>query len=451
MGDTVQTVPERQQRWFQGVNRYAWIVLIIATLGWMFDTFDHNLFTVIRQKSVLNLLEGNVPPGQLDAAAKTVGAHITSVFLIGWALGGFFFGVMGDRLGRVRTMAIAILTYAVFTGLNALVQNPLQYAVCRFLTAFGVGGEFAAGTALVAEVWPERSRAMALGTLQALSAVGNMLAAVVSLVLSGVSWRWVYVVGALPALLVIWIQLAVREPERWTKAKQAADAEGGSDLGAMSALFCDPELRRNTIAGVLLALAGVGGLWGVAFFLPDLIGSVLKPAVAALPKAAQDAQLQRFRSYAFFVQQAGAFFGMFAYAVLSERMGRKPSLLFFLMLAFVVVQGTFWGVRDITSACLWAFALGFSALAPFSAYAVYFPELFPTRVRATGVGFCYNCARLLAAFAPSALGSLAAMWSSPTDAGYGYRVAASIVSCVYLVGLVGLVMAPETKGKPLPE
>jgi MFS family permease len=434
-------------RWYQGIPSYAWTVLIIAALGWLFDAMDQNLFNLVRQPSVTEILSKTVPAAQLDAVAKETGGMLTAVFLIGWAIGGFVFGMLGDKLGRTRTMMITILIYALFTGLNGFVQTIPQYALCRFITALGVGGEFAAGAALVAEVWPNRSRPMALGTLQALSAVGNMGAAIINL-LAAQDWRVVFFVGALPALLVVWIRSSVREPERW---KQAVSEAPHSAVGSIGGLFSDPVLRRNTIAGTLIALAGVGGLWGVAFFSPDLIGSVMKPLTADMTPEAAKAQIAVWRSQTFLIQQVGAFFGMFAYAALSERIGRRPSLALFLAAAFAVVELTFWNVRDLNGARFWLFFLGFCAQAPFSAFAVYFPELYPTRLRATGVGFCYNCARLLAAAAPFALGGLAKQFASPTDETLGLRTAASIIACVYFVGFVGLAFAPETRGKPLPE
>ena len=174
---------DTKQRWYQGVPKQAWIVLAVCALGWLFDTMDQNIFNLVRQPSMLEL----VGPER----AKEVGGNITSVFLIGWAVGGFLFGMIGDKLGRTRTMTVTILIYAVFTGLTGLTKDPFWYGVCRFFTALGVGGEFAAGAALVAEVFPQRSRAMALGTLQALSAVGNALAALITLSLASVenSWR----------------------------------------------------------------------------------------------------------------------------------------------------------------------------------------------------------------------------------------------------------------------
>ncbi len=439
-------------KWWQGVPRYAWLIFTIAALGWLFDAMDQNLFSLLRTPSMTEILSTSGLTGKaLDAAVKQVGGNITAIFLLGWAVGGLFFGVVGDKLGRSKTMIVTILIYAAFTGLTGLAQTPAQYALCRFLTALGVGGEFAAGAALVAEVWPERSRPMALGMLQALSAVGNILAGLITFILASMSWRWGYFVGAAPALIVVWIRASVKEPEKWKAARAKAESEGSAAIGSIPALFIDPALKRNTIAGVLIATAGVGGLWGVGFFLPDLVGAVLKNSVGGLSAAAAKTQIQAWRSEVFMVQQVGAFFGMFSYAALSEKTGRRSALFLFFGLAWASVLATFWGVTSLTSAFGFAFVLGFCALAPFSAFAVYFPELFPTRLRATGVGFCYNCARVIAAMAPFALGQLAALYHVEADPVYGYRVAATIVASIYVVGFVGLAISPETKGLPLPE
>src|SRR5437016_11568964 len=165
-------------RWWQGVDRYCWIVLIIAALGWMFDTMDQNLFNLVRSDSVKELIARGGAPD--PARVTTIGGWLTSVFMVGWATGGFIFGIIGDRIGRTGTMILTIMIYALFTGLSGLAWNWQSYAVMRFLTGLGVGGEWAAGAAIVAEVFPSRSRPMALGTLQSLSAVGNMMAAVIS-------------------------------------------------------------------------------------------------------------------------------------------------------------------------------------------------------------------------------------------------------------------------------
>lgn len=440
------TAVPQPQRWFHGVPRYAWIVLAVCALGWLFDTMDQHLFNLVAQKSIRTLLAGRVPEAAMQAAVNSWRGAITAVFLVGWAVGGFIFGMMGDRIGRTRTLVLTISIYAAFTGLCGLVQTPLQYMACRFLTALGIGGEFAAGVALVAEVFPQRSRPMALGLLQALSAVGNMSAALIVLFLRDDHWRTVFYVGALPALLVLWIRRSVREPEGWSEARERAAASGvRNEMGSLREMFGDPVLRRNTIAGVLLALAGVGGMWGVGFWLKDLLDIAFEPLKLTA------AQRSDYGAYAFLLQNMGAFLGMFGYAALSERIGRKPSMAIVFVLAFLAVQGTFWCVNSPLSAMVWAPVMGTFALAPFSAYCVYFPELYPTRLRATGVGFCYNCARVLAALAPFTLGNLSGAFAREYGKMLGFRMACSAVACVYVFGFVGLLLAPETRGKPLPE
>jgi MFS family permease len=335
------------------------------------------------------------------------------------------------------------LIYAVFTGLNGFVTNPFQYGVCRFMTALGVGGEFAAGAALVAEVFPSRSRAMALGVLQALSAVGNAMAAVITLFLSNIGpdyWRTAFFVGAFPAVLVFVIRRVVKEPETWSASKEKSEREGLS-TGSILGLFKDSTLRRNTIAGTLLAIAGVGALWGIGFWLMDLVGFV---------SPLKGKELAHFKAYLSMTQQAGAFIGMLAFTAISERVGRRPALVGAFILAFLAVQGTFRFLDGTSTSFIWAFILGLFTLAPFAAYAVYFPELFPTRLRATGIGFCYNCARIVAAGAPLVLGQLAKTLDTGVP-GSGFRAAAGVVAFIYVVGLVGIAIAPETRGKPLPE
>jgi len=464
--DDPRPASEAGMPWYRGVSRYAWIVLAISAMGWLFDTMDQNLFNQLRNRSLRKILEpdfAHATSRAFDAAVSSWAGTLTAIFLIGWAVGGFVFGVLGDRLGRTRTMVITIFVYAVFTGLNGLVHTPWQYALCRFLTALGVGGEFAAGTALVAETWPSRSRASALGALQASSAIGNICAAMIALSLANAGWRWAYAVGALPALLVLWIRRNVKEPEKWQAAHDHAKATGNpSELGNLGELFGSPRWRTNTIAGVLIAAAGVGGLWGVGFFLTDLIQKTMRPIVEHYPhiiaitnpavhKTTVDAMLQTISSKVSIAQQVGAFIGMSSFAPISQKLGRRPALFIFFVLSFLSVQAAFYGIRDVPSAYILAFTLGVCALAPFAAYAIYFPELYPTRLRATGIGFCYNGARLLAAAAPMLLGQLASHFAVAGDETAGLRKAASIVACVYVLGFIGLALAPETKGKPLPE
>ncbi len=442
-------------RWFQGLDRYCWVVLTIAALGWLFDTMDQNIWNLVRTPSLEALLSSEHTVGGvidkigLTADAKAKGGIITAIFLIGWSVGGFIFGILGDRLGRTGTMMLTILIYALFTGLSGapFVQEWKLYAFMRFMTAVGVGGEWAAGAALVAEVFPNRSRPMALGLLQALSAVGNMMASGITLGIGTDNWRIAYFIGAVPALLVLWIRRSVKEPEQWHEAKSL-----GAEMGNISELFTHPVLRRNTIAAMLMATAGVGALWGVGFFSTDLVRAELTTGGVAKTTVSSQVSLM------FLLQNLGAFFGMLGFAALSERTNRKTAFYLFFALAWASVLLFFWGVGGKgADAFRWAAYLapimGFCTLGPLSGFTIYFPELFPTRLRTTGCGFCYNAARVLAAFAPFTLGGLSAHFvkqGGVAATGGGLALAGTLVIFIYILGFIGTAMGPETKGKPLP-
>lgn len=437
-------------KWYQGLDRYCWVVLIISALGWLFDTMDQNLFNLVRKSSMEDLLMSREERQKLtpeeakkfqdEVAYK--GSVVTAVFLIGWAAGGFLFGILGDRLGRTKTMILTILIYALFTGGSGLVHNWVLYAFMRFMTGLGVGGEWAAGAALVAETFPQRSRPMALGLLQALSAVGNMTAAVITWLIegAGMNWRFVYFVGAAPALLVLWIRRSVKEPEQWVHAKERATM--GRELGKIGELFRHPVLRRNLIAAVLMGTAGVGALWGVGFFSTDLVLVELEKGGVGVDERNQ------VKNVMFLLQNLGSFFGIYMWAIFSERSNRRIAFFTSYALAWASVLLFFWTVSGKGAdakgyALVLAPIMGFFTLGPFSGFTIYFPELFPTRLRTTGCGFAYNAARILAAAAPFALGFLKKEW--------GWPQAASVVVGVYILGFIGTWMGPETKGKPLPE
>ena len=266
--------------WYKELTRYHWFVLIVAALGWLFDCLDQQLFTLARPTAMRDLL--NVPAG--DPRIGEWGGYATSIFIVGWATGGLIFGSLGDRIGRAKTMVITILIYSAFTGLSALSWDFWSFAFFRFLTGLGVGGEFAVGVALVAEVMPDRARPRALSSLQALSAVGNISAAFIGAALApweaeGLSaWRVMFVIGALPALLALIIRRRLKEPERWQQMKD--DPNRDKRTGSYRALFSDPRWRRSAIVGLFLAIPGVIGLWGIGFFSGDLTRMVFRQRVA---------------------------------------------------------------------------------------------------------------------------------------------------------------------------
>ena len=547
--------------WWKELNRYHWFVLIVAALGWLFDTMDQQLFNLARVPAMRELLAPapGVSPSQADV--EFYGSISTSIFLLGWATGGLGFGILGDRIGRAKTMLLTILLYSAFTGLSALSWDPWSFAAFRFLTGLGVGGEFAVGVALVAEVMPVKARPFALGLLQALSAVGNISAAVISLVLFeleergavGSAWRIMFVIGALPALLAILIRRRLKEPEQW----QAASGEQlKKQLGSYSELFGNPRWRKNAIVGLIMAASGVIGLWGIGFFSIDLTRSVFRKSfenelrkageadkdrefvqlvinnpqllkdakvvplpnqllsaalgnkdpeiiyseiqkriksgegltaaeiVSSVSPTEQDStrrleylsgsevtgdassleahaeritkrakkltnQLGRWAAFTSVMLNIGAFFGIYAFTYVTYYTGRKPAFAVSFVLAMLSTVMVFGYLTEFSQIFWMIPIMGFCHLALFGGYAIYFPELFPTHLRSTGTSFCYNVGRFVAATGPLALGA----FSKFVFNGYlePMRPAGVTMSCIFLLGLLVLPFAPETKGKPLPE
>jgi MFS family permease len=461
--------------WYKLLTRYHWFVFIVAALGWLFDTMDQQLFNLARKPAITELIGAKAGDLDIDKYA----GFATSIFIIGWAIGGLIFGVLGDRIGRAKTMLLTILLYSAFTGLSALATGFYDFAFYRFLTGLGVGGEFAVGVSLVAEVMPDRARASALGWLQALSAVGNMMAALISIAMGqleksgaiGSSWRGMFVVGVLPALLALFIMKRLKEPEKWREAaaKRAADraagiADQGPKLGSIADLFTDPRWRRNTIVGMLLAFSGVVGLWGIGFFSFDLIRTVFLAHFTHLAETkgltGDDAtkyingELTYWSGITSLLLNFGAFFGIYAFSRVTQVIGRKPAFAISFVLAMSATAFTFWFLDSFIEV-LWMIPLmGFCQLTLFGGYAIYFPEIFPTRLRSTGTSFCYNVGRLVAAAGPSVLGLLTSevygKYKS-VDPALPFRYAGVTMCLVFLIGLIALPFAPETKGQPLPE
>jgi MFS family permease len=428
---------------FDGVTRYHWLVVIIASCGWLFDCMDQRLFILAREPALRELI-GSDP--QAAALIKTMSGYATTSMILGWATGGIIFGMMSDRLGRVKTMVVTLLIYSGFTGLSGLAQSWVDFTIYRFLVGLGVGGMFGAATTLVAESVPGQFRAMALGSLQALSALGNIMGSLVSLVIppgaenfvgpySG--WRVLFFVGIIPSLLIIPIVFVLKEPDSWLRAKADAAAGRGNTrtIGSPLELFRDPRWRHHTIIGLLLGVSGMIGLWGIGFFSPELISTALQGA----PQTVVD----RVRALGTALQDVGAFFGMVTFTLVAAFISRRLAFLGALLLSMGVTMFVFTSLESASDAYWMLPMMGFSQLAVFAGYSIYFPELFPTRLRGTGVGFCYNTVRYLAAPAPILLGYLATQMS--------FRNAAVLMSSVYLIGIVALIWAPETQGKPLPE
>lgn len=480
--------------WWTLLTRYHWFVLVVAALGWLFDCLDQQLFILARPAAMADLVPADryETPAGVAAARAFWGDISTSIFIAGWATGGLVFGMLGDRIGRAKTMILTILIYSAFTGLSALSVGPVDFAFYRFLTGLGVGGEFAVGVALVAEVMPNAARPYALGLLQALSAFGNVSAAFINLGLGLAAeeglpwspWRIMFLIGAVPALLALVIRRNLKEPEQWQKAQH--EGAVGKQLGSYTELLTTPHLRKHALLGLVLGCSGVIGLWSVGFYTPDLIRQVQQPAVIKTILGEMEAdhpdidfarletaitglepvtlteqeegvrkiadgrikgRLTRWQSYTSLMINFGAFLGMFGFGALSQRIGRKPTFAIAFVAAFISTFIVFATLSELWQIFVFVPIMGFCQLSLFAGYAIYFPELFPTRLRSTGTSFCYNVGRFIAAGGPLVKVALDKLYEGENASRYTGMTMCSI----FLLGLFVLPFLPETRNKPLPE
>jgi MFS family permease len=542
------------------ITFYHWLVVFFASAGWLFDCMGQRIFVLSREPALRELLGATAS----DGTVKYWGGIATLLMMVGWATGGILFGMMSDHYGRVKAMVTTLLAYTVFSGLSGFAHTGIEFLIFRFLFGLGVGGMFGAATTLVAESVPRRFRTTALGSMQALSACGNMLASGLSFKITpGVEnfwghysgWQVLSFVSVFPAILAVPMVLLLKEPQPWVKAKAEAATGGASKaVGSFADLFRHPRWRRSTLVGICLGVAGMVGLWGIAFFSPELItaafknrplevGEVLKPtelcaalkspgnpSVAYLkaklspgvtrqlegvevgqevPPATVQALVQdlnrliqqdtlhdeaafqsvdlkkhtknliqlvqksgerqniislnrqlveqlfpgtirelqktidKTRSRGTLLQDVGSLLGMFAFTFAAAYFNRRTAFLGSFVLCLCSVSFVFYSLKTATDV-LWMLPLmGFATLSCFAGYSIYFPEIFPTRLRGTGVGFCYNTVRYLAAPFPFLLGWLSTLMP--------FRTVGVVMSSIYLIGILALIWAPETKGQPLPE
>ncbi|HEY7428681.1 MAG TPA: MFS transporter [Gemmataceae bacterium] len=433
--------------WYAGVTRYQWLVLIVASLGWIFDVFEGQIF-VVSEEAMPSLLPAGTPED--DVAYYNNIAY--GAFLVGGALGGVLFGMLSDRIGRKRTLTYTILTYSLFTCLSALAATWWQLAGFRFLVAFGTGGEWAVASALVAEVFPSRARARSQSIFHASSVLGTYLAVAAgsfiianprlgwSLSLFGrevvlTGWRMGFLIGVLPALLIIWVRVSLREPEMWQKTRTAP----GTSRGSIAQLFT-PTFRLRTLIGVGLAAVGLATFWGTHIYGKN----VFQDAYQARTGIEDKEILKHANMFGMFLVTTGGGLGLLAFGPICERLGRRGAFLLFHLGGLAAALLLFQGVSGLIAVGVVLPIFGFLTLGMHAGYAVYFPELFPTRLRSTGAGFCFNVGRILAAPILILSG-----WMRKVEH-ISLNDAAALLSLLFLLGALLLLLAPETKGQDLP-
>ena len=391
-------------------------------MGWVFDVADTAIFNLAKVPMLTSML------GSAEYARRGPGveAQIQAVFLVGWSIGGLAFGILADRWGRTRTLVLTVLLYCVCTGLTALCRTPEQVALARFLTALGIGGEWAAGAALVAETFSDGMRPTVSSFLQTAAAFGPMLAALANLVLAGQPWQWLFLLGIAPALLCTLARLGVHDPRPVTQ-----DAKS-----PLKELWQDREQRKRACLAMIVGAVGIAGAGTASFWQPNLV----KEVSAGLGKAVFDART----SHVTMLSHLGTLAGVFVVPWLCRQFGRKPTLAgFYLATPLVVLValkiGNTYELLELLLPLVNFFAIGISA-----AFVLYFPELFPSATRATGAGLAYNVGRILSVPMP-----LATAWAISH---FGGSVASGVIlsGSIYLIGLCAIPFLPETKDKPLP-
>lgn len=428
-----------------GLNRQQWRTLVAANLGWLFDGFE-TYALILTAATVLRRLAPGAPAGQVSFLTGVT----IAITLLGWGFGGILGGVFADYFGRRRALLASMLLYALFTGLTAVSWSWSSFLVLRFITGFALGSEWGTGTSLVAEMWPNHLRAKAAGLMQCGLGLGFFIASACWLLIGPLgpdSWRYMFLIGVLPALFALWLRRSVPESDQWSRVRERraelrsraqaelSERERSYTRLTLREILADPKLRRLTILGGLMSLATTLGWWGISTWVPAYVAQFAahtgRSAVA-------------WSSWAGMIYNAGAIAGYIAFGFIADAIGRKPAVMLYFGLSLVLTPVLFLWTHSIGLIVFVLVVNGFCTLGQYSWMPVWLPEFYPTHLRATGVAFVFNAARFIAFLGPLTAGAIISRLG-------GYGIAATTVGLIYVLGLVVAPFCPETKGRPLPE
>jgi MFS family permease len=419
--------PEQPVRHLRDLSPRQWKTGLAAWLGWLFDGLDMHLYTLVAAPFVAQLLLVASPA---DPLVKEKSSWIQAAFLVGWALGGGFFGRLGDLLGRSRALALTILTYALFTGLSSVAQTWWQLLVFRFVAALGIGGEWAVGSSLLSETWPRHWRAWIAAVLQTGVNLGVLLACLTGYLMAGQNPRYVFLVGVLPALIVFWIRRHVPEPEEWRLAKEQAHHHAPS----VGALFRGTT-RRTTLLTITVCAASLTAWWAFMFWNSQHVRNL--PSVADWTSK----QREQLVSTAFFLVIAISILGNFFAGWLARWLGYRRAATTMFLGFFLAMVGTYAVPRDHVSLLYWIPWVGFFS-GVFGLFTMYLPPLFPTLLRTTGAGFCYNIGRVAAA--------LGTIFSGALTRGGDFRTTLLATGFLFLLALLAAQWLPDLRDEAAP-
>jgi MFS family permease len=443
--DTIGTAAV-DRAWYKSLNRAQWNVLIASNLGWLFDGFENYALILTAGPALRQLLDVSHHAQLPFYIGVTIGIN-----LLGWGIGGMFGGIAADYFGRKRVMMFAIVAYSILTGLSAFSFNWISFVLTRFMVGVAVGSEWATGSSMIAELWPDNARGKGAGLMQCGLGIGFFAASLIWLFVAPLgpdSWRYMFLIGVLPALLTLWIRRAIPESPLWEEAdRQRQQAQqrqqSGSALSEADAklvrftlfdLFAEQSSRTRTIIVFLMSLTTTVGFWSISTWVPPFVGSIA---------AGQTLNTAQWASYAGMAYTLGSITGYIALGFLADRFGRKPVTLVFFILALLLTPVLFFLTTDLRWLLVLAYVNAIFSNGQYTWMPVWLPELYPTRMRATALAFAFNAPRFIAFLGPLVAGSMIVAFG-------GFGKAAMILSSIYIVGIVAVLMLPETNGKPLP-
>jgi len=442
--------------WYRSLDRQQWRVLVASNLGWLFDGYEiYALFLTVgfALRQLLDVAQ--------HALVPQYAGYILAVTVFGWATGGVIGGIIADYIGRKRTMMLAILAYSLTTGLSALAWDWVSFAVLRFLVGVASGSEWATGASIVSELWPDHARGKGGGLLQMGAGVGSVIASLVWLAITSDTiggwlgttgsnaWRWLYLIGVLPALIVLWIRRNIPESPRWEASherRRAAhalrDAGGvieGENAGltrfTIHDLFTEPAVRWHLIGAFLMMLSVTLAFWGVATFIPTYVSNVAKTAGLSAGV---------FSAWAGLISAICGVFGFVTLGFIADAFGRRAAAMLFYFMCLVLTPVVYLWAQDLSVLLVCVGVFGFFSIGIWAWAPIWLPELFPTRMRGTGIAFCFNAPRFISCIGPLIGGTLIVTLG-------GFGPACTIVGLFFILGLVVAPFLPETAGKPLPE
>ena len=426
------------------ISRYQWLVFFVVWAGWTLDAADFGLYSLVLRPALTDLLGGNPSIAEIGK----VGGLLSMTGLLGWAFGGFLFGIIADYIGRVRTLAFSILIYSVFTALQGASYGVWDFGLYRFIAGLGTGAELMVGIPLLAETLGETHRAKIAGCMMTGGAIGTFVGAWAYGLVGGYGWRVVFFVGVVPAILLAIIRRRMLEPDRFAAVQQRRQAvTSGNQVAEDDHEFMrfvpmqlfSKEHRYNTFVGVLFGLGTLLAIWTTNIWLPTILSLMVQKdgltGAAAVP----------FVSRGVMIWSLGGILGYPCFGFIADAIGRRPTVVLYSVGTIAAGLTLYLGLDSYEPWYPVVLPIfGFFVFGVFSGFAIYLPELFPTQIRSTAVGFCTGSARVVTSFGPLVAGLLVGAFSG------SFNNVTAFMTCFAVLSIIAMFLGRETKDAGLP-